>query len=187
MSTSEGAKKVKKPAEHPKYMEMVKAALATLKERNGSSRQAILKYIKANYKVGDNADNQVKKALKKGVAAGALKHTTGAGASGSFKLLKPETPKEKPKPRKKPTKPKTKKAPSKAKKSETKSPAKGKGAKKPSEKSKAKKKVDAKSKKSKPKTTKKPKKVDKKPAKKGGKSSPKKKPVAKKSSAKGKK
>jgi histone H1/5 len=45
----------KKPAEHPKYSEMVVAAIAALKERKGSSRQAILKYIQANYKVGDNA------------------------------------------------------------------------------------------------------------------------------------
>ena len=43
----------KKPAEHPPYLEMVKAAIAALKERNGSSRQAIEKYIKANYKVGE--------------------------------------------------------------------------------------------------------------------------------------
>ena len=39
----------KKPADHPPYIEMIKAALVALKERNGSSRQAIEKYIKANY------------------------------------------------------------------------------------------------------------------------------------------
>ena len=43
----------KKPAEHPKYAAMINAAVAALKERGGSSRQAILKYIIANYKVGD--------------------------------------------------------------------------------------------------------------------------------------
>ena len=43
-----------------------------MKERNGSSRQAIAKYIKANYKVGDSADVHVKMALKRGVASGAL-------------------------------------------------------------------------------------------------------------------
>ena len=43
----------KKPADHPPYIEMIKAAIVALKERNGSSRQAIEKYIKANYKVAD--------------------------------------------------------------------------------------------------------------------------------------
>ena len=42
-----------KPAEHPPYSEMIKAAILALKERNSSSRQAIEKYIKANYKVGE--------------------------------------------------------------------------------------------------------------------------------------
>ena len=48
------AAKPKKPATHPKYSEMIAAALGALKERSGSSRQAILKYIQANYKLGDN-------------------------------------------------------------------------------------------------------------------------------------
>ena len=41
----------KKPAAHPSFNEMVAAAIAALKERSGSSRQAIVKYIKANFKV----------------------------------------------------------------------------------------------------------------------------------------
>ena len=36
------AAKPKKPAAHPKYSEMVGKAIAALKERGGSSRQAIL-------------------------------------------------------------------------------------------------------------------------------------------------
>ena len=76
----------KKPADHPKYIEMISAAIAALKERSGSSRQAIIKYVKANYKVGDSCDTHVKMALKRGVAAGALKQVKGVGASGSFKL-----------------------------------------------------------------------------------------------------
>ena len=72
---------------HPKYSEMIAAAITALKERTGSSRQAILKYISANYKVGDNAGVHVKLALKKGVASGALKQVKGAGASGSFKVI----------------------------------------------------------------------------------------------------
>ena len=78
----------KKPAEHPKYSDMIKATIAALKERTGSSRQAIVKYIAANYKVGDNVDTQVKLALKRMSAKGLLVHTKGVGASGSFKLNK---------------------------------------------------------------------------------------------------
>ena len=76
----------KKPADHPKYQEMIAAAIGTLKERTGSSRQAISKYVTANYKVGDNASTHLKLALKRGVATGQFKQVKGAGASGSFKL-----------------------------------------------------------------------------------------------------
>ena len=78
----------KKVADHPKYSEMIKAAIAALKERNGSSRQAILKYIKANYKVGESASTHIKLALKRAVVGGDLLQTKGTGASGSFKLAK---------------------------------------------------------------------------------------------------
>lgn len=84
----------KKPAEHPKYIDMVCAAIVDLKERNGSSRQAIVKYITANYKVSDNASVHIKLALKRGVTSGALVQTKGAGASGSFKVKKVEKPKK---------------------------------------------------------------------------------------------
>ena len=101
-------KAAKKPAEHPKYSEMIAAAVGALKERSGSSRQAIAKYIAANYKVGDNAGTHIKLALKKGVASGLLKQVKGTGASGSFKLAE----KAKPAPKKKPAakKPAAKKA-----------------------------------------------------------------------------
>jgi len=44
--TASPAKKVKKaapkkPADHPKYIDMITAAISALKERTGSSRQAI--------------------------------------------------------------------------------------------------------------------------------------------------
>ena len=130
---SEGEKKqVKKapakPAEHPKYIDMITAAIVGLKERTGSSRQAIVKYIKANYKVGDNADVHVKMALKRGVAGGVLAQPKGTGASGSFKVVKKEAP-----PKKKPAakKPAAKKPAAKkpaAKKTPKKSPAKKKPA-----------------------------------------------------------
>ena len=145
----------KKPAEHPKYIDMISAAITALKERNGSSRQAIVKYIKANYKVGENSDVHVKMALKRGVASGALMQPKGTGASGSFKLAKvapkpkakkpakkpaakkTATPKKKPATKKKST-PK-KKTPAKKKASSAKKPAKKPASKKPAKKTAAKK------------------------------------------------
>ncbi|XP_048577108.1 histone H1-delta-like [Nematostella vectensis] len=111
MSTA--AKPAKKPAEHPKYTEMVAAAIDALKERSGSSRQAIEKCIKANYKVGDNVDTYLKLALKRMSEKGTLVHTKGTGASGSFKLNKAAVKAEKPKKAKKPAakKPKAAKKP----------------------------------------------------------------------------
>ena len=46
------AKKVTKPADHPKYSFMIAIVITALKNRNGSSGAAILKYIVANNKVG---------------------------------------------------------------------------------------------------------------------------------------
>lgn len=89
--------KPKKPASHPKYSEMIKAAVVHDANRNGASRQSIQKYVKKNYKVGDNVDVQIKQALKRLVESGMLRQTKGIGASGSFKLTKPEEP---PKPKK---------------------------------------------------------------------------------------
>ena len=71
-------KKVKAPAAHPKYSVMIAAAIAALKDRSGSSRQAILKYICANYKVdAAKAAVQIRLPLKRGVAKGALKNGQG--------------------------------------------------------------------------------------------------------------
>ena len=68
---------------------MVKQAIGSLKERGGSSRQAILKYILKNFNVGVDekaVNSRVKVALKSGVLSSQLKQSKGAGASGSFKL-----------------------------------------------------------------------------------------------------
>ncbi|GAB1597274.1 histone H1-delta-like [Argonauta hians] len=83
------AKKVKKPSSHPPYIEMIKDAITKSGQRKGISRQAIVKYIGANYKVSIN-DNvilqQIKLAIKRGVVANVLKQLKGTGASGSFKV-----------------------------------------------------------------------------------------------------
>ena len=86
------AKAPKKAADHPTYAVMISAAIVALKDRKGSSKQAIEKYICANYKVGPRYAGPFKMALKKGVETGALVQTKGVGASGSFKLAKVEKP-----------------------------------------------------------------------------------------------
>ncbi|CAD6232621.1 GSCOCG00006979001-RA-CDS [Cotesia congregata] len=84
------APKAKKPSTkpaHPSTAEMVTAAVKALAERNGSSLQAIKKYVAANYKL--DVDKQapfIKKFLKAAVTKGTLVQTKGKGASGSFKL-----------------------------------------------------------------------------------------------------
>ncbi|KAK0043697.1 histone H1-delta [Biomphalaria pfeifferi] len=127
------AAKPQVPAAHPQYKAMIQAAIVALKERGGSSRQAILKYIAANYKVGDNPtaiNARLKAALKAGVKAGTLKQSKGTGAAGSFRLgekkaeKKPKAKKvavKKPKSPKKAAAAKPKKAAG-AKKAATKSP-----------------------------------------------------------------
>ena len=143
----------KAPAEHPKYADMIKAAITSLGERKGSSRQAISKYVKATYKVGETSDTHLKMALKRAVVAGLLVQVKGKGASGSFKLsdkakaAKPKAKKpaakkpaaKKPAAKKPAAKKATKKTPTKKKAATKKTPVKGK--KKPAAKKSAKKPV----------------------------------------------
>merc|ERR1711978_809531 len=144
------AKKVAKPkapAAHPPYAAMIKAAIKALGDKKGSSRQAILKYVCANYKVdAAKAAGRVRLALKKLVASKAIVAAAAAGkkGAGSFKLAekpkaaKPVKAKKKPA-AKKAKKPAAKKAPAKAKKpAAKKAPAKSKKAAKPAKKAPAK-------------------------------------------------
>merc|ERR1712108_80276 len=132
------AKKVAKPAAHPPFKAMILTAIKALKERGGSSRQAILKYVVANNKVdAAKAAGPLKLALRKALAAGTIVKAKAAGkGAGKFKAGKVEKPKKakkvkKPK-AKKPKKVKKAKKP-KAKKPKAKKPAK-KAAKKPAKK-----------------------------------------------------
>merc|ERR1712122_163686 len=129
------AAKPKTPAAHPPFANMIAAAIKALKERNGSSRQAILKYICANYKVdAAKAALPLRRALKKMseskkiVAGGAA----GKKGAGCFKLAAKEEKKKpaakKPTAKKAAKKPAAKKA---AKKPAAKKPAAKKAAKKP--------------------------------------------------------
>merc|ERR1719168_98469 len=109
------AKKDKAPAAHPPYAAMIKAAVKALGDKKGSSRQAILKYICANYKVdAAKAPSRVRISLKKLVDSKALVAAAAAGkkGAGSFKLAAKEPAAKKPKAAKKPAakKPAAKKA-----------------------------------------------------------------------------
>lgn len=133
----------KKTASHPSYASMIRQAISALKDRKGSSRQAIQKYIFANFKVGGpaTAAAQLRMALRRGVKSGALKQTSGTGAAGRFRNGPPPKVKKakKPKRAKKAKKPKKKaaaKKPKKARKSKAKKAKKSpkKAARKPSKK-----------------------------------------------------
>merc|ERR1719286_55947 len=97
------AKKAAKPAAHPPYASMITAAIKGLKDKKGSSRQAILKYIVANNKVdAAKAGVRVKLALRKMVAAKKVVAAAAAGkkGAGSFKLPAKEPKAKKPKAKK---------------------------------------------------------------------------------------
>ena len=113
-------KKPKAKPTHPPTSEMVNTAIKTLKERGGSSLQAIKKYIAANYKVDvEKLAPFIKKYLKSAVTAGTLIQTKGKGANGSFKL---SAAKKAEKPAKKAKKPVAKKEKPVAKKPVAKKP-----------------------------------------------------------------
>jgi hypothetical protein len=151
------AAKTKKSSAHPKYSEMETQAINILKERRGSSRQAILKYVMANFNVGKDAklvNDHLDLALGAGVKNKSLRQSKGTGASGSFNIGDREVKAaKKPAKAKKAAKPKA----VKPKKSVAKKAAGEKNAQKPSTKKAAAKPKKAKTS-AKPKATKSPKK-----------------------------
>ncbi|KAJ6178417.1 hypothetical protein N7519_008878 [Penicillium mononematosum] len=82
------------PALHTSYRDMIKDAIISLKERNGSSRQAIKKYVQSNNKINVTSqsvfDSQFNKAIKAGVEKNEF--TQPKGPSGPLKLAKKEVP-----------------------------------------------------------------------------------------------
>lgn len=92
-ATTPKTKKPRAKPMHPRTAEMVNAAITNLKERSGSSLQAIKKYVLTTYKIDvEKHAPFIKRYLKTAVASGALVQTKGKGATGSFKLssAKPE-------------------------------------------------------------------------------------------------
>ncbi|XP_076659977.1 uncharacterized protein LOC143363253 [Halictus rubicundus] len=85
------AKPQRTKSSHPPTSEMVNNAIKELKDRKGSSLQAIKKYIASTYKVdGEKLAPFIKRYLKTAVTSGAVVQTKGKGASGSFKLSAPK-------------------------------------------------------------------------------------------------
>ncbi|XP_067875500.1 histone H1.0-like [Heterodontus francisci] len=88
------AKAARKTLDHPKYTDMIIAAIKAMNVHGSTSRQAIQKYIKQEYNVGDNANYQIKLSLKKLMDANVIKQTKGFGVSGSFRMNKGDEPKK---------------------------------------------------------------------------------------------
>ncbi|KAJ0589349.1 putative linker histone H1/H5, domain H15, winged helix-like DNA-binding domain superfamily [Helianthus annuus] len=76
------ARKPSVPPQHPPYLEMIKDAIVSLKERTGSSSQAIGKFIEGKYKnLPANYKKLLATQLKKNAADGKL-----VKVKASFKL-----------------------------------------------------------------------------------------------------
>ena len=124
------ASPAKKPASHPTYQVMVQESIKALKERKGASRQALKKYIEANYKC-EVRNYNLNSALKKLTEEKVLEQSE-TGQRWKFKKAEAKPAAKKPA-AKKAAKPAAKKAPAKkaAKKPAAKKPAAKKAAKKP--------------------------------------------------------
>ena len=93
---------------HPKYEDMVKAAILALKDRNGSSVPAIAKYLGSNFKLPGNFKKILSTQLKNLVKSGKLLKVKASYKLGEALKKAPKKPKKKAAPKKK--KPKAKKA-----------------------------------------------------------------------------
>ena len=84
-----GVKKPKMKADHPPFAEMIAEAITHNKEKQGSSRHAILAYITGHYNVNPvQAPIYVLRALKKSEANGLLKRAKESGkGAGKYKLV----------------------------------------------------------------------------------------------------
>lgn len=80
----------KKTASHPPYKDMISKAVVTLKDRNGSSRQGIKKWILSNHtNLSEKFDSMLNQAIRRGVENGDFIQPK--GPSGPLKLNKSGT------------------------------------------------------------------------------------------------
>ena len=86
-SPKKRARKPAKPKAHPPTRDMVRTAIANMKDRKGSSLQAIKNYIAGNYRVDMvKMAPFIRRSIRAGVKSGAIKQTKGTGAAGRFRL-----------------------------------------------------------------------------------------------------
>ncbi|QUC20882.1 uncharacterized protein UV8b_05123 [Ustilaginoidea virens] len=94
----DGAAAPKAKASHATYQDMITDAIVNLKDRNGSSRQSLKKYVKNNNELPALSDNMFdslfNKALKAGVDKGIFAQPK--GPSGGTKLAKKKVEPKKP-------------------------------------------------------------------------------------------
>ncbi|KAI3318936.1 hypothetical protein HD806DRAFT_510416 [Xylariaceae sp. AK1471] len=108
---TDSASAPKAKSTHASYQDMITDAIIALKDRTGSSRQSLKKYVKANNTITatDNMfDSLFNKALKVGVDKGIFEQPK--GPSGTTKLSKKSKPVAKPAPKKEATEKEVKKA-----------------------------------------------------------------------------
>ncbi|XP_077998670.1 sperm-specific protein PHI-2B-like [Glandiceps talaboti] len=102
MAASSPVKKTKAVPTHPKTLDMVVEAIKALKDKKGSSVQAIKGYILSHYPTvsASHLTSSLRRALKAGTESGLLvrpKGSTATGVTGRLRVGKlPEKPKKKP-------------------------------------------------------------------------------------------
>ena len=127
-TTTKKASPAKKSASHPTYQVMVQESIKALKERKGASRQALKKYIEANYQC-EVKNFHLNSALKKLTEEKVLEQSE-TGQRWKFKKAEAKPVAKKPAAKKAPAKKAAKPAAKKAPAKKTAKPAK-KAAKKP--------------------------------------------------------
>ena len=127
-TTTKKASPAKKPASHPTYQVMVQESIKALKERKGASRQALKKYIEANYQC-EVKNFHLNSALKKLTEEKVLEQSE-TGQRWKFKKAEAKPAAKKPAAKKAPAKKAAKSAAKKAPAKKAAKPAK-KAAKKP--------------------------------------------------------
>jgi len=76
-------------ASHPPFLQMIIEGIQSQHERKGSSRQALLKFVVSQHGLSEQAAKKpLNRALRAGVASGALKQTraNAHGATGRFRI-----------------------------------------------------------------------------------------------------
>merc|ERR1711881_331941 len=110
---TDAAKPKKAAPLHPPFAAMVAAAVGALKERTGSSRHAIKKYVKGSYKLAKKP-KEVKPKKKPAVKKAAVKKAKPAKKAAAKKGKSPKKAAKKKPAAKKPAKKAAKKSPKKA-------------------------------------------------------------------------